>query len=281
VIARSHDAILLDLDGTLVDDTGHVGPRTKNALHALSASGVHVMIATGRSELGTGIVVRELGLFEPAVVYNGAALWCPKSDRMLEERLLSGRTVRRALDFAARRELLAVVQLARIKYSIAPRDAIEREALAFMEGMHTVESGELPAENLIRITLFSREHAQSGDFASEVEAAVDQPLYMTHFPLSALPQHRSSPLHVVDIQPPCLGKGEALRILRETWSIPAERVVAVGDATNDLPMIEAAGLGVAMKRSMPEVLAAADLVIGDNNEEAIADLVQRLFGVGG
>jgi hydroxymethylpyrimidine pyrophosphatase-like HAD family hydrolase len=54
--------------------------------------------------------------------------------------------------------------------------------------------------------------------------------------------------------------------------------VAVGDADNDLPMLTAAGLSVAMRNSMPRVLGAAQRVIGHNNSDTIAELVEELFG---
>jgi hydroxymethylpyrimidine pyrophosphatase-like HAD family hydrolase len=82
---------------------------------------------------------------------------------------------------------------------------------------------------------------------------------------------------VLDIHPPCRGKGEALRVLEELYGIPAARVVAVGDATNDIPMFELAGLSVAMENSMGEALAVAQRVIGSNNGPAIAELVEELF----
>ena len=100
---------------------------------------------------------------------------------------------------------------------------------------------------------------------------------MTDFPLNWLVQHRDSPLMVADVQPPCRGKAEGLRYLLETHGIPPERIVAVGDAGNDVPMIEAAGLGVAMRNGIGEARAAADRVIGGNNSDAIAELVEELF----
>jgi hypothetical protein len=66
-------------------------------------------------------------------------------------------------------------------------------------------------------------------------------------------------------------------VLRETYGIPPERVVAVGDATNDLPMFAEAGLSVAMANAMEEARRAADRVIGDNNSTAIAELLEELF----
>ena len=135
----------------------------------------------------------------------------------------------------------------------------------------------MPTDYLMRITLFSERWRDSADFHDAFLQAVPDPTYLTHFPLNALPQHRSSPLQVVDVQPPCEGKGEALRWLAEARGIPPERVVCVGDAGNDVPMLERAGLAVAMENAFESARAAAHRVIGSNNSEAIAELVEELF----
>ncbi len=275
--ARAYDAILLDVDGTLVDDAGAIHPRTLAALRAADAAGVIVMIATGRSEAGTLPVLEQLGIERPAVVYNGAGVWCGRTRRMIEERVLSNRSAARVLDWAAQRDLLTVVMQSGVKSALEPRDEIERSALRGMHGLRLLARAELPREYAVRMTVFSREYASSAAFAQEVEQAIDQPLYLTHFPLSHLADHRASTLDVVDIHPPCRGKGEALRVVWEHYGIPAERVVAVGDASNDVPMFELAGLPVAMRTSMPEALAAARRVIGDNAGGAIGELVEELF----
>jgi Cof subfamily protein (haloacid dehalogenase superfamily) len=272
-----YQALVLDLDGTLLDDAGAIRPRTLGALHAAHARGVRVMIATGRSELGVAQTLATLAMDTPAIVYNGAGLFCPIEKCLLEERLLSDRVVARSFDYAARSGLLSVIQVAGAKYATHPRDESEARALRGLEGLRYVTPSELPREYVIRITFFSDRHPSSGALAAEVEAALAQPLHTTHFPLNALAPHRDSSLLVVDVQPPCRGKGEALRVLEERYGIQRQAVVAVGDADNDLPMLTAAGLGVAMQNGMPRVLAVAARVIGHNNSDAIAELVEELF----
>ena len=274
---RDYDAIVLDLDGTLLDERGLVLPENRAALAEAAARGVRVMVATGRSSLSAHPVLEELGLDAPAVVFNGAAVWCPRERRMLEERVLSNRTLERTLGFARRRDLLTVVMCADAKLALAPRDEEEAAALALMTALEFVGRDELATEYAIRVTLFADGHERSEDLAREVEDAVDLPMYLTDFPLSALPSHRSSRLSVVDVQPPCRGKAEALRWLSERHGIDPRRVVAVGDASNDVPMFEAAGLAIAMAESMPQALAAADRVIGSHRTAAIAGLVEELF----
>ena len=279
MIQRAYDAILLDLDGTLVDEENRVHPRTLAALRAAHARGVVVMIATGRSETATLPVIEALAIDRPALVYNGAGLYCPREGRMLEERVLSPRTQARAVGLAFERDYLVVTMCAGRKYTTVPSSAVERLALHDMTGLSFVPPETLLAPSAMRVTLFSERHPDSQSFALEVEAAIDQPVYLTHFPLNWLPQHRDSALLVCDVQPPCQGKAEGLRVLAERFGIPRQRVVAVGDADNDVPMLAAAGLGVAMENAYPAALSAAQRVIGPNDSDAIALLVEEIFGV--
>ena len=272
-------ALCLDLDGTIVDPDGRVRESTRRSIARLREAGVRVMITTGRSVLGTEAIIDELELTEPAVVFNGAGVWCPKTERLLEEQILSDRVVDPVMDYANANDHFVCVMLAGSKFVPPPKDALDEETIAGLGRLEVVARRDLPREYLMRVTVFSRSHETSDPFNAEVEATLRAPAYLTHFPLSILHAYRQSPLQVVDVHPPCLGKAEALRWLEQEEGIPSERVVCVGDATNDLPMFEAAGLSVAMGDGMPEALAAADRVIGASDTDAISELIEELFGV--
>jgi hydroxymethylpyrimidine pyrophosphatase-like HAD family hydrolase len=70
-------------------------------------------------------------------------------------------------------------------------------------------------------------------------------------------------------------KWSAALHLAELWGIGPSEIVAVGDDQNDVPMISGAGLGVAMGHAPPEVLAVADLVIGDHHGDSLAAFVDE------
>ncbi|MFT5284504.1 MAG: Cof subfamily protein (haloacid dehalogenase superfamily) [Planctomycetota bacterium] len=275
--ASTYKAILLDLDGTLVNDQNEIPEYTKTALRALNRRDIRVMISTGRSELATTGILEQLEIENLAIVYNGAGVYCPRTKRLVEERVVSGVTIAKTMEFARQEDLFVVVSRAGAKFSYAPRNEIEAAAISEMRGLQICEPDQLPNEYLIRLTLFSldteyeRQEKRMAEF-------IERPVYTTSFPLSMLAHHRDSPMHVLDVHAPCLGKGEALRVLSEKYGIAAEHVVAVGDAMNDVPMLEAAGLGVAMQDSTPDVLKVADRVIGSNNSNAIGELVDELFG---
>jgi len=274
-----YEALCLDLDGTVVDPNGVVRDSTRDAIGALRDSGVRVMITTGRSVTATEAIIEELGLEEPAVVFNGAGIWCPKQQRLLEEQILAERVVDPVMDYADANGHLVCVMLAGTKYAPEPKDELEEETLAGLHGLEVVGRPDLPREYVMRITVFSRLHESSEPLHEEVCAVLRAPAYLTHFPLSLLHNYRKSPLQAVDVHPPCRGKAEALRWLAEEEGIPSERVVCVGDATNDIPMFEAAGLSVAMGDGMSKALASADRVIGASDTDAIAELIEELFSV--
>ena len=87
-MGRSYDALVLDVDGTLLDEQQRVHPRTLRAITAARAAGVVVMLATGRAHGSTRGLMREIGLDVPAVVFNGAAVYCPREDRLIEVNVL-------------------------------------------------------------------------------------------------------------------------------------------------------------------------------------------------
>ena len=274
---RRYDALLVDLDGTLLDGRGAVHPRNRQALQLAAAAGARVVFVTGRSKIAARSVLATFELDSPWVLFNGAAVYCPVSEALLEERTLSERALERLLAYGRDHDHLTIVMAADEKVALEPRDELERAALAGLEGLVFARREELRRDFTIRVTFLSDRHPDSSGFAHEIETRVGEPVYLTHFPLAVLPQHRASRLHAVDVHAPCRGKAEALRMVEERYGIPPERVVAVGDASNDVPMLREAGLGVAMENSMPELRAVADHVIGHHDTDAIGRLVERVF----
>ena len=272
-----YQALLLDLDGTLLDRQGKIHPRNKQAVLAARDAGVKVVLVTGRSKLATVPIVQELELGTPSVIFNGAAILCPLEGRLIEQRTLSNRTMQRLLAYGAATEDLTIVMLEDKKLCSRPRNLTEERSLQGLRSLEFVAREDLASEYCMRVTFISARPHGSAQYAAEIERHVAQPMYLTHFPLSWLTAHKESTMQAVDVHPPCKGKGEALRFLAERWGIRPEAVVAVGDASNDLPMLRAAGLGVAMDGAMPELLAEADRVIGDHDGDSIADLIHELF----
>ena len=275
--AVKYRALVLDLDGTLVDDEGQVRPRTQEALTWARERGVVPMVATGRSELGALPVLRELDFETPAIVFNGAGLYCPRDERLLRHSLLTSPAIEHAFGYAEREDVMLMVAGVGHKYVSPPRDEQETRAVEMLEALDFRERDRLPRENLMRVSVFSARHGSSDAFARHFCKGLGGDVYLTWFPLNVLADQRGSALQVVDVQPRCRGKVEALDYLEQHHGIAADEVVCVGDGSNDVEMLTAAGLGVAMQNAMDCALDAADRVIGDNNSDALAELIEELF----
>ena len=81
----------------------------------------------------------------------------------------------------------------------------------------------------------------------------------------------------LEILPLGVSKGAALKMLLERIGLPREQVVAVGDAMNDLEMLQYAGTGVAVANADPELRAAADVVACSNQEDAVKYCLEKFF----
>ena len=74
------------------------------------------------------------------------------------------------------------------------------------------------------------------------------------------------------------GKGEALRKVAALLNVPMEKTIAMGDHQNDVSMLKAAGLGIAVANAREEVKKAADYVTVSNDEDAVAEIINKFCG---
>ena len=83
-------------------------------------------------------------------------------------------------------------------------------------------------------------------------------------------------VEVLEVFDPAVNKWEGILHVARRHGVQPEQIVAIGDDVNDIPMIENAGLGVAMGNARPEVLAIAKRVIGKNADEGLAEFLDEL-----
>ncbi len=80
-----------------------------------------------------------------------------------------------------------------------------------------------------------------------------------------------------EVLSPAASKWSAVLHLAENWGVDAEEICAVGDDMNDVPMIQGAGLGVAMGHAPPAVLEVADHVTDDHDNDGVARLIDEVL----
>lgn len=288
-LRERYDAILLDLDGTLLDGRSELTQRTASAVRALDAAGFHVMLCTGRSPASTIPFHQQLGLDTAMAVYNGSWIghpdaepehYIPIPDDHLEP--LFATEVHADFSFRHRTGWKYTVMTAHPEH--------DQVADWFHNVVRADGHTELPTSDLLRISMFfedssiasrSAGNGVEGDVRdarellwSRIPAPAREGLRAEIFPLSMFPAYRDSTLHLLEVQGDSKGKAETFEYLAHHHGIPAERTIAVGDHFNDLTMLEGAGLAVVPASGIPEARAHANVLIGHHARHGVAEWVE-------
>jgi hypothetical protein len=267
--------LVLDIDGTLIGTDGILRPRTIAAVHAAIAAGVRVALATGRMPSSALPVARRLGIREPIIGLQGAAIREVPADetgrrgRLLFHRPLDVATTRDAVAWC--REAGLVPHLGRLETMYFDRSDRHLDAWSrwLPTTVHIVADvgawAGPPVSKVIAI-------GAPGQAATVIEAAC------ARFDGRARPM--VSHPEFLEFVAPGVSKGRAVRWLARRARIPLAATMAIGDQLNDLEMITAVGLGVAMPDGPAELLAAARLVAPPLAEDGVAAVIER-YALGG
>jgi Cof subfamily protein (haloacid dehalogenase superfamily) len=262
--------IASDVDGTLLDDDEKVSPRTKAVVTAAVEAGTKFVLATGRPPRWVQPVVDALGFAPMAVCANGAVLYDPATDRIVSAHTLSADLLGELADIATRvipGAGLAVERVGRSAHDAATPQFVSSPG--YEHAWLNPDNTEVSLEDLLSAPaiklLVRKAGARSADMAAalaEHVAGIGDITYSTNNGL-------------VEVMPSGISKATGVADVARPLGISAEEVITFGDMPNDVPMLEWAGLGVAMGHAHPEALEAADEVTSNNNDDGVARVLER------
>jgi Cof subfamily protein (haloacid dehalogenase superfamily) len=268
--------VATDLDGTLLNSDEIISPRTLDAIHELLASDVHLLLVTGRPPRWLPTVLDQIGVPLTCICANGAIAIDAATHEILFQTGISGVVALHAAEVL--REVVPEVGFA-IERAPLPADLWSHTA-AFahdhdyhprwptMEGTPVAALHELIDDGLV-LKLLARSELRLGqervdEIVEAARSALGQRVEVTHSERDRL---------LLEISAPGVDKGSALARLAGEWGIPAERVVAVGDMMNDLPMLEWAGHPYAVANAHPQLRAMAR-PLPSHDDEGLAVLLE-------
>jgi Cof subfamily protein (haloacid dehalogenase superfamily) len=268
----SFDLGAFDLDGTVLRRNLRITQETKTALQRLRDRGMRLVVATGRRFEDAREYAGRLGFAEgdPVICYGGSMVRRIDGETLLH-RTLPSELGMEVLEWAARRDLHARVFVdGRIVTSPDTPAALDHLRRYGEPDVSTVESParwlEEGGEEPTKLVIVDYPD-DIGGWLEEARAAFAGRLFVT----------RSLP-HYVEIGGLEGTKSKALQFLCERWGIERDRVLAFGDADNDIDMLRFAGRGVAVGGMTGEVREAADEVVPGVDEDGVARYVDKLLG---
>ncbi len=259
--------LALDLDDTLLRADLTISPRNRDALKAAEDRGVRIVLASGRAVPAMERFAEELGMFNrPGYMIsdNGSTVTSTLPRAVLVQHTLEPGLFRQLL--RAFEVLDLPVQVYRDKTilvtkenAFTPRDmklsGFTRTVVPDMASSLGFQPSKLviPGDPEVLPTALAVIRTTFGD---QVNAFISKPYFLEVLPVQA-------------------DKGTALKYVAQNLNIPVDKVMAMGDAENDLGMIRYAGWGVAMHNATDQLKEAARIVSQFSHEDdGVAEIVE-------
>lgn len=263
-----------DMDGTVVNTDNRISPRVVDAIHGALAQGYEVLFATGRCPAEVRPFLKQFPDMRYVICTNGTLVMDLKAGKPLYEVHLEPAVVEQVLDAVRGMDLTAIYYIGSDFYvENAARSRLAHyhcdcfrtlieECATWVDSPYE-EFRKRPGE-LRKINLFfhdPEEHRIAGERIAGLPV---------NFP-SGVPLD-------YEICPAGITKGTGLQMLCKHLGLDVRQSIACGDEGNDLDMLKAAGLGVAVGNASAAVKAAADIVTADCAHDGVAEVIETYLG---
>lgn len=269
--------LFTDLDGTLLTDDKRILDADMAAIEAMFSRGHKLVLCTGRPLTSAKQLAQKYGFDKPGfflVSFNGGLIYDYATEKAILTRYIPVDEVKFIMDAAHRYGMHAHTYSGDLVVSEYETEQLKTYCrLMKMDYVVVKDIREYYGEFInvvvkppIKVNIITPfDHSSLVDFRAEMRKATAGKL----FDVFSKPE-------MLEFSHMQSNKGDAVRFMAEYYKVPLEDTIAVGDEENDCPMIEAAGVGVAVANASPVAKAIADYVTAnDNNHSAIAEVIEK------
>lgn len=263
--------LVLDVDGTLLNDEREISKRTLAALLKLQQMGVRIVLASGRPTYGLMPLAKtlELGNYGGFVLsYNGCQIIKAQNGEILFERRINPEMLP-YLEKKARKNGFAIFTYHddTLITDSPDNEYIKNEAL--LNNLKIIREDEFS-------TAIDFAPCKCMLVSDKEKALIGLEQHWEKRLAGTLDAFRSEP-YFLEVVPCGVNKANTLGALLEHLGVTREEVIAVGDGVCDVTMLQLAGMGVAMGHSQDSVKVCADYVTASNEEDGVALAVEKLI----
>lgn len=287
--------IVMDLDGTLLTSENKISPKTKELLLRVQQQGVRLVLASGRSYCKLLEYAKELCMDAYGgylLEVNGLILYDLASGKRHIRKQMGRIEMKELFTYFRQWDVEFMAQFDDGLYDYNPESIIKEKAeyrrkhnlgedypwtggaFALLAdnrkgypNIHYIDTWEEIDRRINKVSI-----AYHADVMAEVSAQAKRDLKDRYWLGLTTPKW-------LELMPLGITKGSGLQALVDMLGISMRDVMAFGDGENDIEMLQAAGIGIAMGNAMAEVKAAADEETDSNNDEGIFKALQKYFAV--
>ncbi len=266
--------IALDLDGTLLDPDKRLSERDQQALARAAAKGIWIVPTTGRFFAGMPEKVLALPFLRYAITVNGASVYDTREKKVLRRAEFAPAEAVEIMDCFEARGVPYDCYIGEWGYMSAPLYERADEFAPDEYYRRTFHHLRTPVPEIRAYAL------ERGEGVQKVQGYFDDPALRAEL-LEELPRRfpnasvTSAAERNIEINSREANKGAAMLALAKHLGLDASQTMAVGDGSNDLSMVRAAGLGIAMENACAALLAEADAVTGPCTASGVAMAIEK------
>jgi HAD superfamily hydrolase (TIGR01484 family) len=283
------DVLAIDLDGTLLDPDHRVSQRNIEAVRRARDAGITVIVCTGRG-LGESInAMRAIDQRDPVMVAGGSIIADPVTGETLHRFTLSDEVVRAATDLFHEVECPALVMKdpSDIDYDYLVLHSDDKHPIhpitEWWFNDHQLRVNYAPhthhdehPEHTVRVGMCA-ESSISNPISSKIADLLGDEVWLYDFPCVMPDSHTGEIVHILELFAHKINKWAAISWYLEKHDIDPQRVGAIGDQVNDVPMMEQAGVGIAMGNAIDEVKSHARYATADNRSDGVAHAIEAIL----
>lgn len=267
------ELVLFDIDGTLVNDDGELGEKTKQLIGELKKLGVRFTFASGRLHSALVPLAEELKLHSPLISLDGTAIKSVSGKQFVYRSFLKDKHVKKAIEYSKKYLVNIALCHSEAIYYTEENSVIPQLMDKFGAVYKEVDSYDELTSNVLEIVF-------AGDNRRTIEFIRDKLSFPFTFgiSLSYFKSQTHERIYYLEVRRAGSTKGKAMKRLLKYLKIEENRTVVIGDWYNDLTLFDSKAIKVAPKNAVSELKNKADFVINKtNNEEAVADLLEMIL----
>lgn len=272
--------VALDLDGTLFDNSSRISKRNLTAIRSITDKGIHVVISTGRPFEGIPFdQIKGTGI-NYAITANGSGIYEISTGKCLYENAMDEELVTPILNFLLTRDIhmdafiggkgYTPIQCVETAQKLTVPSSIKNYIITTRTRLDNIL--QFIHENQLKVQKMTLNFYPAADGALIDRETVRKFLVSNPSITTVCGGYNNLEFTRADAN-----KGVGLRKLAEILGVNPDATMAIGDTENDLAIIEAAGIGVAMGNATDAVKARADYVTTTNTKDGVAAAIEHFI----
>ena len=272
--------VALDLDGTLFDNSSRISERNLTAIRSITDKGIHVVISTGRPFEGIPFdQIKGTGI-NYAITANGSGIYEISTGKCLYENAMDEELVTPILNFLLTRDIhmdafiggkgYTPVQCVETAQKLTVPSSIKNYIITTRTRLDNIL--QFIHENQLKVQKMTLNFYPAADGTLIDRETVRKFLVSNPSITTVCGGYNNLEFTRADAN-----KGVGLRKLAEILGVNPDATIAIGDTENDLAIIEAAGIGVAMGNATDAVKARADYVTTTNTKDGVAAAIEHFI----